>query len=35
MMVNNKEVFARFLERTWDEFLDFRPVAMQYLKELR
>lgn len=35
LMVNDKEVFARFLERTWDEFLDFQPVAMQYLKELQ
>ena len=35
LIVNNKEVFTRFLERTWDEFLDFQPVAMQYLRELR
>jgi len=35
LIVNNREVFTRFLERTWDEFLDFQPVAMQYLKELR
>jgi predicted nucleotidyltransferase len=35
LVVNDKEVFARFLERTWDEFLDFQPMAMQYLKELR
>lgn len=35
LLVNDKEVFARFLERTWDEFLDFQPVAMQYLKELQ
>ena len=35
LIVNNKKVFARFLERTWDEFLDFKPVAMQYLKELQ
>jgi len=35
LMVNDKEVFARFLERTWDEFLDFQPVAIQYLKELQ
>ena len=35
LLVNDKEAFARFLERTWDEFLDFQPVAMQYLKELR
>ena len=35
LIVNNKEVFTSFLERTWDEFLDFQPVAMQYLKELQ
>lgn len=35
LVVNDKEVFACFLEQTWDEFLDFQPVAMQYLKELR
>jgi predicted nucleotidyltransferase len=35
LLVNEKEAFARFLERTWDEFLDFQPVAMQYLKELQ
>jgi len=35
LLVHDKEVFARFLERTWDEFLDFQPVAMQYLKELQ
>ena len=35
LVINNKEVFYHFLERTWDEFLDFQPVAMQYLKELQ
>jgi predicted nucleotidyltransferase len=35
LVVNDKEVFACFLEQTWDEFWDFQPVAMQYLKELR
>ncbi|MFB0536095.1 MAG: nucleotidyltransferase domain-containing protein [Anaerolineae bacterium] len=35
LLVHDKEVFARFLERTWDEFLDFQPVAMQYLEELQ
>jgi predicted nucleotidyltransferase len=33
LIVNDKEVYARFLERTWDEYLDFQPVALQYLKE--
>jgi predicted nucleotidyltransferase len=35
LMFNDKEVFALLLERTWDEFLDFQPVAMKYLKELQ
>jgi hypothetical protein len=34
LIVNDREALARFLERTWDEYLDFQPVAMQYLKEL-
>ena len=34
LVVNDKEAFYRFLERTWDEFLDFKPVAMQYLRDL-
>jgi hypothetical protein len=35
LVVNDEQIFYNFLERTWDEFLDFQPVAMQYLKELR
>lgn len=34
LVVNDREAFARFLERTWDEYLDFQPVAMRYLKEM-
>jgi predicted nucleotidyltransferase len=34
LVINDKEAFYQFLERTWDEFLDFRPVAMQYLREM-
>jgi predicted nucleotidyltransferase len=34
LLVNDKAAFTRFLERTWDEFLDFQPLAMQYLKDL-
>jgi uncharacterized protein len=34
LAVRDAEALAFFLERTWDDFLDFRPVAMQYLKEL-
>lgn len=35
LVVHNRLAFVRFLERTWDAFLDFQPVAMQYLKEMR
>ncbi len=35
LLATDGEALARFLERTWDEYLDFQPVAMQYLKELR
>ena len=34
LVVNYKQAYTDFLERTWDEFLDFQPVAMQYLREL-
>ncbi|MFN8453281.1 MAG: nucleotidyltransferase domain-containing protein [Anaerolineae bacterium] len=35
LVVNDPEKFYTFLERTWDEYLDFQPVAWQYLKELQ
>ena len=35
LVVNHGEAFAQFLERTWDDYLDFRPVALQYLREMR
>ena len=35
LVANDGDALAGFLERTWDEFLDFRPVAMLYLEELR
>ncbi len=35
LIVRDREVFLRFLEGTWDLFLDFQPTAMQYLKEQR
>lgn len=35
LVVNDAEKFYAFLERTWDEYLDFQPVAWQYLKELQ
>jgi predicted nucleotidyltransferase len=34
LIVHDEEQFARFLERTWDEYLDFEPVAMQYIREM-
>ncbi|MHC4745489.1 MAG: nucleotidyltransferase domain-containing protein [Planctomycetota bacterium] len=34
LVANNEPGLFHFLERTWDEFLDFQPVAMQYLKEI-
>jgi predicted nucleotidyltransferase len=35
LLVNDEAAYTHFLERTWDEFLDFQPLAMRYLKELR
>ncbi len=35
LVIHDREAFYRFLERTWDEFLDFKPVALQYLQEVR
>lgn len=35
LVVNDEKIFTQFLERTWDKYLDFHPVAMQYLKELQ
>ena len=34
LVVHDAEAYARFLERAWDEFLDFQPVALRYLKEM-
>lgn len=35
LLVRDRPAFYRFLEQTWNLFLDFQPVAMQYLKELK
>ena len=35
LMIRDEAAYFNFLERTWDEFLDFKPVAMQYLRELQ
>ena len=34
LVVHDAETYARFLERTWDEYLDFEPVARRFLKEM-
>jgi hypothetical protein len=34
LAVRDEECFYAFLERTWDEYLDFQPVALQYLRDL-
>jgi len=34
LVVRDPQAFFAFLERTWDEYLDFQPVAMQYLREM-
>jgi uncharacterized protein len=34
LVINDEELYFRFLERTWDDWLDFKPVAMQYIREL-
>lgn len=35
LVVNDDELFYTFLERTWDEYFDFEPVLLQYLRDLR
>jgi predicted nucleotidyltransferase len=35
LVANNDELFYSFLERTWDEYFDFEPVLLQYLKDLK
>jgi predicted nucleotidyltransferase len=34
LVVHDWEAWYRFRERAWDDYLDFKPVAMQYLREL-
>ena len=33
VLARDAEAVARFKERTWDEYCDFRPVALGYLRE--
>lgn len=35
LIVNDQQALCTFLERTWDMYLDFQPVAMRYLEELK
>lgn len=34
LVVNDETVFYTFLERTWDDYFDFKPVMIKYLKDL-
>jgi uncharacterized protein len=34
LFIANEDEFTHFLERTWDDYIDFAPVAMQYLREM-
>lgn len=34
LLIQDPEIYYAFLERAWDEYLDFEPVAMQYLQEM-
>jgi predicted nucleotidyltransferase len=34
LVVNDRAAYVRFLERTWDDWLDFEPIAMQYLRDI-
>ncbi len=35
LVVKNAELFYSFLEGAWDEYFDFEPVLLQYLRDLR
>jgi predicted nucleotidyltransferase len=34
LVVHDPEALYTFLERTWDDWLDFKPIAMRYLEEM-
>ena len=34
LVVHDRPAFVGFLERTWDEYLDFQPIALQYLRDI-
>lgn len=33
LILNDAEAYYAFVERAWDEYLDFKPIAMRYLRE--
>lgn len=35
VLVRDQTLFDEFIERTRDEYWDFQPIALQYLRELR
>jgi predicted nucleotidyltransferase len=35
LLTLDREQWYTFLERTWDEYFDFLPVALRYLQEMR
>lgn len=34
LLIRDPETYYTFLERAWDEYLDFEPVAMRYFREM-
>ena len=34
LLARDAERYAQCLERAWGEYLDFKPIAMQYLREV-
>jgi uncharacterized protein len=35
LFIRDEELYYAFVERAWDEWLDFEPVANQYLRDMR
>ncbi len=35
LLIRDEEAYYAFVERAWDEWLDFEPVAMQYVRDMR
>jgi uncharacterized protein len=34
LLINDEELYAQFLESTWDRYLDFEPVALDYIRQM-